>query len=117
MVQGIMRSLSAYLEGNWMECVNAISTAGTTIQADPEVLFYSARHLARINQTERAISFLSKAIDRGFLFTSVLSRDPWFEPLRSCSGYVELIQKAERRRAETHASFVAAGGEQIISIA
>lgn len=117
MVQGIMRSLSAYLEGNWMECVNAISTAGTTIQADPEVLFYSARHLARINQTERAISFLSKAIDRGFLFTSVLSRDPWFEPLRSCSGYVELIQKAERRRAETHASFVAAGGEQVISIA
>jgi serine/threonine protein kinase len=116
-VQGIMRSLRAYLEGNWIECGNAISTAGTAILGDPEVLFYSARHLARINQTERAISALSKAIDRGFLCASVLSRDPWFEPLRSCSGYIEVLQKAECRRTESHASFLAAGGEQVISIA
>lgn len=112
-----MRSLRAYLEGNWVECGNAISTAGTAILGDPETLFYSARHLARINQTEQAISTLSKVIDRGFQCASVLSRDPWFEPLRSCSGYIELMQKAERRRVETHASFLAAGGEQVISIA
>jgi len=116
-VQGIMRSLRAYLEGDWEECGNAIAKAETHIYGDPEVLFYSARHLARINQTERAISTLFKTIDRGFLCVSALSRDPWFDSLRSCSRYIDLVQEAERRRTESHAAFLAAGGERVISIA
>jgi serine/threonine protein kinase/tetratricopeptide (TPR) repeat protein len=115
-VQAIMRSLRAYLEGNREECLDAITTAEGAIVKDPEVLFYSARHLARINETDRAISALSTAIDRGFLCASAISRDPWFDPLRSCSRYIELTQKAERRRRETHAAFLAAGGTQLIGI-
>lgn len=116
-VQGIMRSLRAYLEGNWEECSNAIAVAETAILGDPEILFYSSRHLARINETDRAISALSTAIDRGYLCASALSRDPWFAPLRSHPRYVELMKQAEQRRSETHAAFLAAGGEQVISIA
>ena len=116
-VQGIMRSLRAYLEGNWEECVNAIATAEAAILRDPEVLFYSARHLARINETNRAISALSTALDHGFLCGSAILRDPWFASLRSCSRYVELMHEAERRRSETHAAFFGAGGEQVISVA
>jgi serine/threonine protein kinase len=116
-VQGIMRSLRAYLEGNWKECLNAILAADTAIRKDPEVLFYSARHLARINETDRAISALSTAIDRGFLCASAISRDPWFAPLRPLPRYIELMKEAERRRSETHAAFLAAGGEQVISVA
>lgn len=115
-VSGIMRSLRAYLEGDWEKCRNAITTAETTIQTDPEVLFYSARQLARIDDTERAIEALSNALDRGFLCASTMSRDPWFEPLRSCPRYDVLMQKAELRRAEVHIAFLAAGGEQLISI-
>jgi serine/threonine protein kinase len=116
-VQGIMRSLRAYLEGNWEECSNAIAAAGTAILGDPEILFYSSRHLARINETDRDISALSTAIDRGYLCASALLRDPWFAPLRSHPRYVELMKQAEQRRSETHAAFLAAGGEQVISIA
>jgi eukaryotic-like serine/threonine-protein kinase len=116
-VQGIMRSLRAYLEGNWDECRSAIVTGEAAVRRDPEILFYAARHLARIHETDRAISALSNAIDRGFLCASAMSRDPWFEPLRSCARYVELVQEAERRRGEMHAAFLAAGGEQVISIA
>jgi tetratricopeptide (TPR) repeat protein len=115
-VRGIMRSLRAYLEGNSEECLNAIVTAEATILRDPEILFYAARQLARINETDRAISALSTAIDRGFLCASAISRDPWFAPLRSCSRYVELRQEVERRCGETHAAFLAAGGEQAISV-
>jgi hypothetical protein len=79
-------------------------------------LFYAARHLARINETGRAISALSSAIDRGFLCASAISRDPWFASLRSSPLYVDLMKEAERRRSETHAAFLAAGGEQVISI-
>jgi eukaryotic-like serine/threonine-protein kinase len=115
-VQGIMRSLLAYLEGDWEECRNAITTAEAETHRDPEILFYSARQLARIHETDRAISALSKSIDRGFLCASAMSRDPWLESLRSSSRYDVLLQEAEHRRFEMHNAFLAAGGAQLISV-
>jgi hypothetical protein len=115
-VQGIMRSLRAYLEGDWGECCRAITVAESTMQRDPEVLFYAARQLARIQETERALSALSNAIDRGFLCVSALSRDPWLEPLRACPGYDALKHKAERLQIDIHTAFMAAGGEELIGI-
>ena len=112
-----MRSLLAYLEGNTEECLNAIVRAEAALLADPEVLFYAARQLARIDQTDRAISALSTAIDRGFLCASAIARDPWFASIRSGPHYAALMQEAERRRVETHAAFLAAGGGQLISVA
>ncbi len=116
-VLGVMRSLRAYLEGNTEECLNAIVRAETALSADPEILFYAARQLARIGQTERAIAALSAAVDRGFLCMSTIARDAWFAPLRSHPRYAGLIQAAEHRRCETHAAFLAAGGVQVISVA
>ena len=36
---------------------------------------------------------------------------------RSHPRYIDLMQQAGRRRIETHAAFLAAGGEQVISVA
>jgi hypothetical protein len=116
-VQGVMRSLRAYLEGNTKECQDAIVNAETALLADPEILFYSARQLAQINQTERAIGALSAAMDRGFVCASAITRDSWFASMRSDPHYAALVQEAERRRMQTHAAFLAAGGAQVISIA
>jgi len=116
-VQGVMRSLRAYLEGNTKECLDAIVNAETALLADPEILFYSARQLAQINQTERAIAALSAAMDRGFVCASAITKDPWFASMRSDPRYAALVQEAERRRMQTHAAFLAAGGAQVISIA
>jgi serine/threonine protein kinase/tetratricopeptide (TPR) repeat protein len=115
-IQGIMRSLRAYLEDDLDECLQAIETQNTAILRDPETSFYAARHLARINQTELAISALFNTMDKGYLCATAISRDPWFASLPSSPRYSELMQKAERRRRETHAEFLSAGGEQIISI-
>jgi eukaryotic-like serine/threonine-protein kinase len=116
-VQALMRSLRAYLEGDTEECLNAIVNNKATLLADPELLFYTARHFARIGQTERAISALSAANDRGFLCASAIARDTWFASLRSDPSYAALLQDADRRRDETHAAFLAAGGFQVIGIA
>ena len=113
-VQGVMRSLRAYLEGNTKECLDAI--AESALSADPELLFYSARQLAQINQTERALAALSAAMDRGFLCASTITSDPWFASMRSDPNFAALMQEAQRRRIETHAAFLAAGGGQVISI-
>jgi serine/threonine protein kinase len=116
-VQGLMRSLRAYLEGNTEECLDAIVTAESALLTDPEILFYSARQLAQINQTERAIAALSAAMDRGFLCASAITSDPWFASVRSDPQAAAFMQEAERRRIETHAAFLAAGGGRVISIA
>jgi len=116
-VQAIMRSLRAYIEGDFQECLNAIEIGESLTQSDPEILYYAARHLARINETDRAITMLSRMIDRGFLCASAISRDPWFESLHSSPHYLELMRNAEIQRGKVHAAFLAAGGEQLLSVA
>jgi hypothetical protein len=59
---------------------------------------------------------LSRMIDRGFLCATAISRDPWFASLRSSPHFVELMPTAETQRSKVHAAFLAAGGEQLISI-
>jgi serine/threonine protein kinase/tetratricopeptide (TPR) repeat protein len=115
-IQGIMRSLRAYLEGDWKECLKVLEAGEAVILKDPETSFYTARQLARINQTDRAISALSNAIDMGYLCANAISRDPWFASLRPSPRYTELMRKAELRRSESHVAFLAAGGDQVISV-
>jgi serine/threonine protein kinase len=118
MVGRLMRSLRAYLEGDWGECRNLIETPEADNQrGDPEILFYAARHLARINETDRSLATLFAAMDRECLCASAVARDPWFESVRSCARYSEFVQEAERRRRETHNAFLAAGGEKVIGVA
>jgi serine/threonine protein kinase len=116
-VQGVMRSLRAHLEGKRDECLEAIMSAENALLADPEVLFYAARQLARIDETEHSVSFLTRAIDRGFLCTSTVAHDSWFASLLSDPRSAAFIDSAEHRRRETHAAFLAAGGVHVISIA
>jgi len=115
LIWSAMHSLRACLEGNFEECLRAIPELETLTRPDPELLFYIARHLARINERERAIATLSKVIDCGFLCASSLARDPWLASLREAPGFGKLAQKAERRRLEIHAAFLNAGGEQLLS--
>ncbi|MGO9256917.1 MAG: hypothetical protein ACLQU1_11530 [Bryobacteraceae bacterium] len=114
-IGAVMHSLRAYLEGDFAECLRAIPELETPIRADPESLFYSARHLARINERERAMAILGRVIDGGFLCASSLAHDPWLESLRGAPGFAELTQKAERRRLEIHVAFLDAGGEQVLT--
>jgi serine/threonine protein kinase len=115
-IRAIIKSLRAFTEGDFQECLNAIEIGESLAQSDPEVLYYMARHLARINEPERAITMLSRAIEGGFLCLTAISLDPWFASLRSSPHYIELIHDAEIQRSKVHSSFLAAGGEQLISI-
>ena len=47
---------------------------------------------------------------------TAISRDPWFASLRPSPRYTELMRKAELRRSESHVAFLAAGGDQVISV-
>ncbi|MGO8733108.1 MAG: protein kinase domain-containing protein [Terriglobia bacterium] len=115
-VRAIMQSLRAYLEGDLDECLSAIEVGEPLTRRDPESLYYTARHLAQINERERAIKILSSVIDSGFLCASAMSRDPWLESLRSLPDYSQLLQIADQRRSQAHTSFLEAGGPQLLPI-
>jgi non-specific serine/threonine protein kinase len=115
-VRAIMRSLRAYLEGNFEECLSAIEVGEPLTRRDPESLYYTARHLAQINERERALKILSSVIDSGLLCSSAMSRDPWLASLRSLPDYSQLLYIADQRRSQAHASFLEAGGPQLLHI-
>ncbi len=116
-VRAIMQSLRAYLEGDFETCLRAIEAGEPLTRRDPETLFYTARHLARIGERERAYENLSNAIAGGFLCGSALSRDPWLASLHSLPDYSSLRETADRLRSQAHAGFLEAGGPELLNMA
>jgi len=45
-----------------------------------------------------------------------MSRDPWLASLRSLPDYSQLLYIADQRRSQVHASFLEAGGPQLLNI-
>ena len=115
-VRAIMQSLRAYLEGDFDTCRSAIEAAEHLTRRDSESLFYTARHLAQVNERQRALTTLSCAVTSGFLCGSALSTDPWLAPLRSLPEYGQLRQTADQQRSQAHAGFLEAGGPQVLDI-
>jgi hypothetical protein len=110
----IMRSLRAYLEGDIQQCLRATQVDEAVARKTPESLYYLARQLARVNESERAIGILFDVINSGFLCSSALKRDPWLDSLRSCSRFSDILQVAEIQRNDAHAAFMAAGGQELL---
>lgn len=111
-----MQSLRAYLEGDFEACLRAIEAGEFQTRRDPESLFYAARQLAQIKERERAQKILSGVIDSGFLCGSALSRDPWLASLNSWPDGARLLETADQRRRQAHASFLEAGGLELLNM-
>jgi non-specific serine/threonine protein kinase len=116
-VRAIMQSLRAYLEGDFKECLRAIEAGESLTSRDAESLYYTARHLAQINERERALKTLSRVIDNGFLCGSAISRDPWLASVHSLPDYSRLLRIAEEKGRQADASFLEAGGPRLLNIA
>jgi serine/threonine protein kinase len=115
-VRAVMQSLRAYLEGDFEACLRAIEAGEPQTRRDPESLFYTARQLAQIKERERAHKILSGVIDSGFLCGSALSRDPWLASLNSWPDCARLLETADQRRRQAHASFLEAGGLELLNM-
>jgi hypothetical protein len=115
-VRAIIQSLRAYLEGDFEACLHMIEAGEPLTRRDPESFYYTARHLAQIQERERALKILSRVIDSGFLCGSALSRDPWLASLRSLPGYSRLLETSDQRCSQAHASFLAAGGPELLNL-
>ena len=94
LMNALMRSLLALLDGRTDESVHIMDRADTT--RDPEILVYFARHYARCKRTEKAIHALRRAVQAGFVCApKTLCRDSWLSPLRKHRQYPSLLREFE----------------------
>jgi serine/threonine protein kinase len=113
-IGAMMQSLRALLEGDRILALRYVDEIEAGGMKDPESLFYTARHLARLNEHDRAVDMLLKVIDQNFICDFSLAHDPWLSPLRSHPRFELLSCRASERRREAHDVFVASGGEQLL---
>ena len=81
---------------------------------DPEGVFYMGLIMARLGESDRALTVLSESMDLGFSSVHVLQGNPWFDGLRSTAPFNELVKRAEARFREADEVYRAAGGPLVL---
>jgi DNA-binding winged helix-turn-helix (wHTH) protein len=94
LMNALMSSLLAVLEGRADEAVHLMEAADTT--REPEILVYFARHYAQLRMADSALSALTRAAQSGFVCApTTLTSDPWLSTLRKHPGFGSLLTTAE----------------------
>src|SRR5262249_30898084 len=83
------------LEGKTAESIAAANRIAASDFCDPEGLFYMARHLAYLNQGDRAVDLFRRVVDGGFCCYPPMAGDPWFDPVRTRPEFITLLDRAE----------------------
>jgi DNA-binding winged helix-turn-helix (wHTH) protein len=100
----LMSSLLALLENKTDEAIKLMRAANTT--REPEILLYFARHYARLNKPELAITALKQAAQSGFVCApQTLTSDPWFSTLRKHPQFNALHDSMQTLADEAQSSF------------
>ncbi len=81
---------------------------------DPEALYYGARHLAKLGETDRALERLQRAVEGGFFCYPAMAADPWLDPLRKKPACTRLLKRAEREHREAASLFKGLHGEEML---
>jgi DNA-binding winged helix-turn-helix (wHTH) protein/tetratricopeptide (TPR) repeat protein len=104
-VPGFVIAGRTLLEGNRIESIAAVERILGSGFSDPEGLFYAARHLAHLGESDRALAVLDRVIQGGFFGQPTLAADPWLISLRKKAAFTRLMKKAEEQHTEAKAIF------------
>ena len=114
-VRDLVTGARTLLENKPAESVAAINRFASDFR-DPEALFYSSRHLARLDQIEQAVELFKRAIDGGFVCFPTFASDPWLDPLRKKRAFSTLLAKAETEHRDASELFVRLGGNRTLGV-
>jgi tetratricopeptide (TPR) repeat protein len=84
---------------------------------DPEGIYLSVRHAAKVGLDELALAGLERVVAHGFHVPQALRRDPWLAHLAGEPRFAALLERAETGHREALAAYVAAGGEALLGAA
>ena len=109
-------ALRAGMEGDRDGCIEGTRQILATGFHDPEGLLFCARSLARVHDSEFALSLLAQVVDGGFSCSRSLVHDPWFDCLRAEPRFIRLLHRAEAQTADAAGAFAEAGGERLLGV-
>jgi eukaryotic-like serine/threonine-protein kinase len=115
----VRASIRAALLALFGESPNAWDALASVVAhlTDPEAFFLYASVQAHFGDTERALSRLTTAVDRGFSVPQALRDHPWLGVLREMPAFSALVERAEADRALAVVAFREAGGEALVGVA
>jgi hypothetical protein len=86
------------------------------IRDDPEAIFQEGWLLCDVGAHEQGLSFLRRAVDKGYYVADTLARSRHFDGLRGDPGFKEVLALAEAGRDRALAAFREAGGERLLGL-
>lgn len=115
-MRDFMIAARALMEENIPESAAAINRIVASDFRDPEGLFYLTRHLAHIEETDRALELFRRVVAGGFFCYPAMARDPWLAPLRERPEFTELLRQAQARHREAAETFSRVQGDVMLGI-
>jgi eukaryotic-like serine/threonine-protein kinase len=108
-----LASLRTLLDGDRATALEALALAGR-LRHDGEAIYYLARSLARLGESERALSELETVVKLGFVCVELFQRDPWLDSLRHDPRFDGLLARAEAAHRRGREAFREAGGPELL---
>jgi hypothetical protein len=112
-----MASGRAALEGDFPRGLDLLDRAlelSGPMARDPEGAFWIARQYAMMNESTRAIAFLSGALNQGYACGHALQHDRVLDPVRSHPQFDELMSRAAVLESEARRVFLDSGGDHLL---
>jgi tetratricopeptide (TPR) repeat protein len=109
-----MQSLCTLLEGDRAGSQRASDDLLGATFRDPEGLYYLARQLGYLGDSQRALPALARAIDSGFHCYPAFVRDPWLDPLRGQPEFTRILEHAQALHRDALNAYAAEGGASLL---
>ena len=83
--------------------------------ADPESIYYAARHFAYLGDAAAALPVLEQSVEGGYTCVEPLMNDPWLDSVRGDARFETLAARARERNAAAREVYRAANGAQLLA--
>lgn len=113
---GVLIALRNYLQGERDKSLEAIEGCLRLPFRDPEARFGLGVLLAKLNEPQRALETISRALDEGYFCHHILLHHPWMDSLRSHPEFPKLAGRAAERSAQAQVVFLASGGDRSLGV-
>src|SRR5499427_8685872 len=99
-VRDLVTAARFLLEGKATESIAAVNHFVAEFR-DPEALYYSARHLAHLNEIDAATELFDRVVSGGCFCFPTFAGDPWLQSLRKKAAFTRAlgVAEAEHQRA------------------
>ena len=91
--------------------------ATTADVRDPENFYYRSLMAAYLDDVERTLAMLERAVAGGWFCHATIASEPWLACVRDTPRFAALVAEAEAKHRRAAAAFVEAGGDRLLGLA